>query len=33
MEVEAVNDEIEQAEKLSEIIRLDGKRYDGSAEM
>ncbi len=33
MEVEAVNDEIEQAENLSEIIRLDGKRYDGSAEM
>lgn len=32
MEVAAVNDEIEQVEKLSEIIRLDGKRYDVSAE-
>lgn len=33
MEVAAVNEEIEQAENFSEIIRLDGKRYDGSAEV
>lgn len=32
MEVMAVNNEIEQAESLSEIIRLDRRRYDGSAE-
>lgn len=31
LEVKAVNEEYEQAENISEIIRLDKNRYDKSA--